>query len=164
MFKAVITVALLLLSQAAWAHQLKAAITTVLFNERTNNLEVMHRFYLHDSEHAIQHLYNKNADLMQDDVTQTQFARYVEGQFKLQTLSGEPLNLHSVGHQIEGKFFWVYQEIEIPKKVKGFRMSHGALRELWPSQVNMVNIEGKGEIKTLTFSGDDQWLSTELSK
>ncbi len=34
-------------------------------------------------------------------------------------------------------------------------MSHGALRDLWPAQVNMVNVEGKGKVKTLTFSGED---------
>lgn len=35
------------------AHQIKAAITTVLFNQRTENIEVMHRFNLHDAEHAV---------------------------------------------------------------------------------------------------------------
>jgi hypothetical protein len=150
------------MSSITSAHQLKAAITTVLFNERTNNIEVSHRFYLHDSEHAVQHIYNKNADLIKDEKTQQQFAGYVEGQFKLKTLANKPLTLNSVGYQIEGKFFWVYQEVTIPKEVKGLKMSHGALRELWPTQINMVNIEGQGDIKTLTFTGEEQWLSTKF--
>lgn len=150
------------MSSITSAHQLKAAITTVLFNERTNNIEVSHRFYLHDSEHAVQHIYNKNADLIKDEKTQQQFSGYVEGQFKLKTLANKPLTLNSVGYQIEGKFFWVYQEVTIPKEVKGLKMSHGALRELWPTQINMVNIEGQGDIKTLTFTGEEQWLSTKF--
>lgn len=157
-----IALSLLLMSSLTSAHQLKSAITTVLFNDRTNNIEVMHRFYLHDSEHAVQHLYNKNADLHKDKTTQQQFANYVESQFKLKSLADNSLTLNSVGHQIEGKFFWVYQEITIPKEVKGLKMSHGALRDLWPTQVNMVNIEGKGDVKTLTFSGQEEWLSTEF--
>ena len=37
----------------AVAHQQKIAITTVLFNPRTENIEIMHRFNLHDAEHAV---------------------------------------------------------------------------------------------------------------
>ena len=159
MIKPILALTCILMSSYVSAHQLKSSITTVLFNERTHNLEVMHRFYLHDSEHAVQHLYNKHADLNKDPQTQQQFADYVKTQFKLASLANTPLTLQSVGHQIDGKFFWVYQEMQIPQDVKGLRMSHGALRELWPAQVNMVNIEGKGEIKTLTFTGEDQWLS-----
>ena len=159
MIKPILALACILMSSYVSAHELKSSITTVLFNERTHNLEVMHRFYLHDSEHAVQHLYNKHADLNKDPQTQQQFADYVKTHFKLTSLANTPLTLQSVGHQIEGKFFWVYQEMQIPQDVKGLRMSHGALRELWPAQVNMVNIEGKGEIKTLTFTGEDQWLS-----
>ena len=162
MIKRILGVACILMSSLVSAHQLKSSITTVLFNQRTNNLEVMHRFYLHDSEHAVQHLYNKQADLNKDAQTQQQFADYVKEQFKLKSLADRPLALESVGHQIDGKFFWVYQEMQIPQDVKGLKMSHGALRELWPAQVNMVNIEGKGEIKTLTFTGEDQWLSASF--
>ena len=158
----------LMLTSAASAHQLKAAITTVLFNDRTNNIEVMHRFYLHDAEHAVSHLFAKSpgrhnhADLISDKETQNTFADYVDKQFKLETLSNKKLTLKPVGHQLDGQFFWVYQEITIPDSAKGLRMSHGALRDLWPAQVNMVNVEGKGKVKTLTFSGEDTWLQTQF--
>ncbi|SFD37545.1 DUF6702 family protein [Pseudoalteromonas denitrificans] len=155
---------LTILASASSAHQLKSAITTVLFNDRTNNIEVMHRFYLHDAEHAVSHLFKdkigKQVDLIADKNTQETFSLYVENQFKLATLKNEKLLLKSVGHQLDGQFFWVYQETKIQKNVKGFRMSHGALRDLWPAQVNMVNVEGKGKVKTLTFSGEDTWLET----
>jgi len=32
------------------------------------------------------------------------------------------------------------------------------LRDLWPTQINMVNIEGKGQVKTLYFSDNKDWL------
>ncbi len=41
----------------AAAHQQKIAITTVLFNPRTQNIEIMHRFNLHDAEHAVKALF-----------------------------------------------------------------------------------------------------------
>ena len=36
----------LLLSAPTMAHQLKASVTTVLFNKRTNNIELMHLYQL----------------------------------------------------------------------------------------------------------------------
>jgi hypothetical protein len=40
-------------TKLAFAHQQKAAETTVLFNKRSGQLEVSHRFYMHDTEHAV---------------------------------------------------------------------------------------------------------------
>ena len=54
----------------AFAHQQKAAETTVLFNKRSGELEVTHRFYLHDTEHAVQALFDKNADILDSEKTQ----------------------------------------------------------------------------------------------
>ena len=48
----------LLLSFAADAHKIKTAFSIILFNERTNNLEVVHRFYLHDAEEAVWELFD----------------------------------------------------------------------------------------------------------
>ena len=51
-------------NSAVLAHQQKAAETTVLFNKNSGQLEVMHRFYLHDTEHAVQKLFDKSADIL----------------------------------------------------------------------------------------------------
>jgi hypothetical protein len=147
-------------ANTALAHQQKAAETTVLFNKRSNKLEVMHRFYLHDTEHAVQALFDKNADILGSTKTQQQFANYVAKQFLARTLTDNALPLSDVGFEVEGKFFWVYQDTDIPKDAKGIKLYNGTLRDLWPTQINMVNIEGKGEIRTLYFSDDREWLIT----
>ena len=46
------------------AHQLKSSVTTVLFNQRTHNIELMHRFYLHDTEHAVGNLFKGKVDII----------------------------------------------------------------------------------------------------
>ncbi|TGE84790.1 hypothetical protein C7Y70_04390 [Pseudoalteromonas sp. KS88] len=152
----------LLIAAPAMAHQLKASVTTVLFNKRTSNIELMHRFYLHDTEHAVEHLFPGGADIISNKADQQRFVNYVESHVALQTLNGEPLKLSEVGAQVDGKFFWVYQEAPIPKGIKGIRMSHGALRDLWPAQVNMVNVEGRGKVKTLHFTQSDTWLEARF--
>jgi Domain of unknown function (DUF6702) len=153
---------LLVMASVTFAHQQKAAETTVLFNKRSEQLEVSHRFYLHDTEHAVQSLFNKKADILNLESTQQQFAHYVAKQFLVHTLTGENLPLTNVGYEVEGKFFWVYQETAVPKELSGVKLFNGALRELWPTQINMVNIEGKGTIRTLYFSENKDWLITKF--
>ena len=165
----ILIIALLLVSTSfvstnlAFAHQQKAAETTVLFNKRSGQLEVSHRFYMHDTEHAVQSLFDKNADIINSEKTQQQFADYVAKQFLVHTLTDEALPLSSVGYEVEGKFFWVYQETKIPSKLDGVKLFNGALRELWPTQINMVNIEGKGKVRTLYFSDNKDWLITKFN-
>ena len=144
-------------SSFAFAHQQKAAITRVLFNERTGNLEVMHRFNMHDAEHAVRQLFRKthgkSADIIGDEQTQKNFADYVTQRFHVSTGTGETIALAYVGYEIEGQHFWVYQEAPIPSKIKALNMQHDALRDIWQQQSNQVNIEGKGKLQTLVFDG-----------
>lgn len=146
----------------AQAHQIKAAITTVLFNPRTENIEVMHRFNLHDAEHAVKRLFDKKADILDNKDTQRAFAEYATERFAVLNAQGEALALNTVGFETEGKFFWVYQETDQPPALKGLQIRHNALRDLWPSQVNTLNVEGKGDIKTLRFEGNATLLKVEF--
>lgn len=152
----------LLLSGHVAAHQLKAAMTTVLINERSGNIELMHRFYLHDTEHAVESLLGGHADLFKSAEDRENFAKYVSRKVALQLADKTPLKLSLVGQEIDGKFFWVYQETQIPAKFNALRMQQGALRDVWSEQVNMVNFEGKGKVKTLHFDGEDNWLTVHF--
>ncbi len=136
----------------AVAHQQKAAITKVLFNPRTGNIEVMHRFYLHDAEHAVRQIFGRNADIISDGESQSIFADYVGERFALKNGDVE-LPLSAVGFEIERAFFWVYQETPITVGISDLTIKHNALRDVWPEQTNTVNIEGLGDVKTATFSG-----------
>lgn len=149
-------------SSLAFAHQQKTAITTILFNPRTQNIEVMHRFNMHDAEHAVREIFDKKADIISSADTQKRFALYVGERFHLATQDGQLLNLASVGYEAEGKFFWVYQETSQISDLDSLLVQHDALRDLWPSQTNTVNIEGNGKIKTLTFTENIELLKVEF--
>lgn len=144
------------------AHQQKAAITKVLFNKRTGNIEVMHRFYLHDAEHAVREIFEKDADILGDAATQRRFADYVTERFALFSGEGKSLPLSYVGVEIERAFIWVYQETPDAGDLTELTIKHNALRDLWPSQINTVNIEGLPEIKTATFRGSHEFLTVAI--
>ncbi|RVT45262.1 hypothetical protein EMM73_14510 [Rheinheimera sediminis] len=145
------------------AHEMKSAVTKVLFNQRTGTIEIMHRFYLHDAEHAVKKLLDKSADLLAKQSTRDSFALYVSSHFQLRT-SGQDLKLTLVGSELDGRFFWVYQEVTIPQQLTQLELRHDSLQSLWPDQVNVVNIEGRGKVKTLKFTPEQQWQQVQLSK
>lgn len=144
------------------AHQQKTAISTVLFNARTENIEIMHRFRVHDAEHAVKEIFGKDADIIDSKETQQQFGDYVNQRFSLLGSDEQPLPLKLVGVELDGKFLWVYQETTQPTKLDNMTIRHNALRDLWPEQVNTINVEGKGKLQTLTFSDSIELLKVSF--
>jgi len=143
------------------AHEMKSAVTKVLFNQRTGNVEIMHRFYVHDAEHAVKKLLDKSADLLAKQSTRDSFALYVSSHFQLKS-DDQDLKLSLVGNELDGRFFWVYQEVAIPKQLTQLQLRHDSLQSLWPEQVNVVNIEGRGKVKTLKFNSQQKWQQVQF--
>lgn len=144
------------------AHQQKTAISTVLFNPRTENIEIMHRFRVHDAEHAVKEIFGKDADIIDSKKTQQQFGDYVNQRFNLFDSDKQSLPLKMVGVELDGKFLWVYQETTQPTKLDNMTIRHNALRDLWPEQINTINVEGKGKLQTLTFADSVELLTLKF--
>lgn len=149
----------LLMACTAQAHQMKTAITRVLFNDRTGSVEIMHRFYVHDAEHVLSELVGKQVHLTEDPSAQQQFGRYIMAHFSMGLAEGEPLPLTAVGQEVDGKFIWVYQELPQPKGVSELWFAFDALQDRWPDQVNQINVEGLGQVRSLVFDRDSKWQS-----
>lgn len=142
----------MLLPASAAAHQLKVALTTVLFNGRIGRLEVMHRFYLHDAEQVASVIAGRGANLLEDPEDRQRFGIYVHERFSLATAEGEVLPITLRGTEIDGDHLWVYQAMPLPETpLTDLVVSNRALRDLWPDQVNTVNVEGAGPVQTLVF-------------
>jgi hypothetical protein len=136
-------------------------MTTVLFNERTQRIEVMHRFYLHDAE-ALE-IVGSGADIIDSKQDQLRFGVYVHDRFLLYTSAAVPIPLTLKGVELDGEFLWVYQAAPLPEPaLTGLQVEHQALRDLWEAQVNTVNIENAGRIQTLTFTPGTQRLAVSF--
>ena len=135
------------------AHQQKYASTTVALNPNTGNLEVIHRVSAHDAEHVVKVLLDPDANLLSDESTQARFADYVRQHFALK-IDGQAAALKFVGFELEGKFFWVYQELPGPISPSQLDIRYDALQEVWPRQINLVNVEGFGPIQSIEFRAD----------
>lgn len=152
----IIGVALWLGSGLATAHQQRVAITDIEINDANGTIDIVHSFILHDAEAALAEAKGVRADLLTDTTARETFADYVAGQF---ALSGtEPmtiLNLSLIGSEIEDGRVWVYQQTAIPSRNNTLIVSQAALRDIWPDQVNTVNVRRYGQVETLTFTDGD---------
>ena len=162
-----LTVLTVLPPHSADAHRLRAAMTTVLFNDRTERIEVMHRFYLHDADQLAAEIASqadgRGANLMDDPEDRQRFGIYVHERFNLYTAEGQRLSLTLRGTEVDGDFLWVYQALRYPSPQLGHLViSHDALRDLWPDQVNTVNVERDGRVQTLIFRDSVSRLSVDF--
>ncbi|MEC4087906.1 DUF6702 family protein [Pseudoalteromonas rubra] len=154
----------LIWANTATAHQIKAAMTTVLVDSGNEQIELMHRFYLHDTEHAVEDLFGEDADLFQNQSDRARFAEYVHDTVELKDEAGQAIPLTLYNGSIDGQFFWVIQRAPMPAKLSRLQMRHDTLRDIWPTQVNMVNFKTQHAVQTLHFNGDDTWLWVKFSQ
>ena len=133
------------------AHQQKESVTRVLFNPRTGNIEVMHRFLLHDAEHASRKLFDGEADLLGSAADRDRFCSYVHARFTLRDQDGDAIALMAVGNEIDSHYLWVYAEAPIPVGLTALTLSHDVLRDVWPEQLNLVNVERDKTVRSATF-------------
>lgn len=150
-----------LISDAAHAHQQKEAYISVLFHQRTGNLEISHRFLIHDAEHVLDSLFAGGNDLATSPQTRQRFASYVEQHFALSSNQQDELPLTTIGHEVEGKYFWIYQEAPIPEG-SSLSIKHSALHEVWPSQINHVNVEKDGWVRSVRLAKGHNWQHISL--
>lgn len=144
------------LTTAVNAHQQKEAYTTVLFNERSGNIEVAHQFLLHDAEHALAQVTNSEADIVLNPDSQRKFASYIASHFSLRRGNGTDIVLESIGFEVEGKYIWIYQEAPL-EQLEQLSIRMTALQEVWSDQINHINVERAGAIKSLRLKAGDDW-------
>ena len=156
----------LLLISTGEAHQQKNAVTRILFNENTGNIEVMHRFFIHDAEHAAGLIFGERQMLAESRESRQLFRSYVINRFSIEASfhegNSEVLGLSYVGEEVDGQFLWVYQEIPAQDDIMAFTIVNLTLRDVWSDQSNLVNIERDGRIYSLTFDGSAEVLTVKL--
>ena len=156
----------LLMISTGEAHQQKNAVTRILFNENTGNIEVMHRFFIHDAEHAAGLIFGERQMLAESRESRELFSSYVINRFSIEASfregNSEVLGLSYVGEEVDGQFLWVYQEIPAQDDITAFTIVNLTLRDVWSDQSNLVNIERDGRIYSLTFDGSAEVLTVKL--
>ncbi|MFC1797414.1 DUF6702 family protein [Pseudomonadota bacterium] len=159
----IVLIAVICAPMTASAHQLQVAISTVRFIPRTATIEIIHRFYSHDAEHALSSMAGRRVDILRDDEQQQAFGRYLSVHFQLRDQGEKAVPLSLVGVELDGDFIWVYQETPFPGELTGLTISNSALLDEIPGQVNTVNVECADDLETLQFSEESTTARAEIN-
>jgi hypothetical protein len=150
-------------SPLAAAHRQHISWTAVEWNQETRNLEVVHRIHEHDAQLLLARQSNEPVDLtrLQDRAL---LAIYVEDHFNLlisdNTTSTKVLKL--LGAELEDSYILVFQELKLDKPPTSMTLHASLLMDLFPDQINMVNIKVNEPVTTLKFQLDDEAVVVEL--
>jgi len=149
-----------LLALPTLAHRAPGSLSTIEWNPATGRTEVVHRLHSHDAELGVGEILGLPQLSVQSVTGRAHVALYVEERFLIETESG-PLALELVGAELAGDYLLVYQEW--PGRLPaGIRLRDDLLRDAFPDQVNQVNIDDDGSVRTLVFAGDAAWLDFEF--
>jgi hypothetical protein len=149
--KALLAAALLCVSAAAGAHRFHMGITEVAFNPRTGSTEIVHTYMAHDIEALLMNMYQRQFDLT-DPEDQQVLRKYVEERFALKGTDNKRLPVRWVGMTADSQSVTIYQELENAPLSKTVSIRHGVLADFLPDQVNTVNLNDAGKIRSLTFT------------
>jgi len=145
---------LLFIGNGAFAHEQREALSKIIFNERSGNVEIMHRISLHDAEHAAKALWGV-LNLETEKEARLNFSNYVRSRFFLRNNAGEKISLSPIGQEIEGPYLWVYHETPITDEMQTFTIENRILHEFWDDQSNLVNVERNDERKSFIFKANN---------
>ena len=139
--------ATLLIASQAHAHRYHFGLTEMAINERTQSLEITHRFFVADMERALQMSASKE---MQD--AKASMATYVNARFHLRTADGAVIEPSWVGMESDVHDVWVYQEVPLSEvEGKSLQMRQSMLMEIERDQVNTLNLTRDGNTETFTL-------------
>jgi|TARA_B100001094_G_scaffold283979_1_gene297097 hypothetical protein len=83
-------------------------------------------------------------------------ALYVENNFMILNDQG-PMNLKLIGAELVGNYIYIYQELKQPLEPNVF-IKNEILREIYPLQINQVNMINEENIRTLMFTENETML------
>ncbi|MBQ5947685.1 DUF6702 family protein [Massilia sp. ST3] len=137
-------------SMAAHAHRFHTSITDISYNARTRSTEIVHTYMAHDIEALLTNLYQRQFDLG-DPEDQDVLRKYIEQQFAIKGPDKQPLKLRWVGMTIDAQSVVIYQEAEQTPLSQAAVIRQGVLIDFLPDQVNTVNLNEAGTVRSLTF-------------
>ena len=160
LYRLLAVIATLGLCMPVWAHRAPGSLTTIEWNEATGHTEIVHRLHSHDAEHGLAAVLGVAKFSVIDIEARAQVALYVENRFHIRHGDLDEV-MTLVGAELAGQFLFVYQEL--PRQLEGkIRVRDDILRDVYPAQVNQVNIGDGDVVHTLTFGGENAWLDYEF--
>lgn len=140
---------LALASSPTSAHRIEAALSVVEVNPSSGVLEITHRLYAHDLEHALD-LGAVGAGYFETPDGLAAIKAYCERQFFIGDEAGRALRLQFVGAELSGDLLYVYFEAG-RYGGKALMLDSNLLQDFTQAQVNQINLRRAGKTVSARF-------------
>lgn len=140
---------------SASAHRENQTHSSILWNTRTRFLDITHIYHIHDAETALTQVGILEKPNLRSLKERARLALYTEKNFSLKTLDENALTLSILGAEFEGRNVYVYQQLALSDPPEGLLVNCTLLRPLIPGQVNDVDVNLSGRIRSLRFENSD---------
>ena len=149
-----------LVAATAVGHRAPGSLTTVEWNPQTGRTEIVHRLHSHDAELGVGTILGLPTLSVLSIEGRAHIALYVEERFSI-TTNDDVLPLDLVGAEVAADYLLIYQEWQgpLPQRVQ---VRDDILRDVFPAQINQVNLQDGERVRSLVFAGDDTWHPFEF--
>lgn len=130
------------------AHRMKAGATEIAVNERTGEMEIIHRVYAHDLLEALGNLELDETELLSSQSGLAQIEQLVRAEFRVAEGDGRLLELTYVGAELDGEFAWIYFTAPVPANTSSFVVDNDLLSNAFEDQVMMTNFRFNSDVRT----------------
>lgn len=155
MKKAATASILVLLAAVASAHSFHASITELELNPATKRAEVAVRVFSDDLEAAINLGHSKHLAI-DSPGAEARILAYVNAHLSLRNAKGEASPWKWIGRETDVKTTWIYVDAPWQPGATAETLVNSLFFELFPDQVNSVNIMRDGKRSGVTFVRGDQ--------
>jgi len=138
-----------LASSPVMAHRLEAALSVVEVNSTSGVLEITHRLYAHDLEHALD-LGPVGVGYFETPEGQAAIKTYCERQFFIGDGQGKAVPLQFVGAELSGDLLYVYFEAG-RYRGRELTLDSNLLQDFTQAQINQVNVRRGGKTVSARF-------------
>jgi hypothetical protein len=138
-----------LVAADATAHRMNAALSIIEINGRTGELELIHRLYAHDLEHAID-LGAAGIRYFETEAGKRALKSYTEANFTLKDARGRPVALRFIGTELSGDLVYIYFAGRAPAG-KHVLVDSDLLQAYSERQINQVNVRASGQTRSAVF-------------
>jgi hypothetical protein len=141
-------------------HPYYVSVTEIKYKEPEKTLQISCRTFTNDIETALRKIYNKPIDILHPKdkaVAEKTLAHYILDHLKI-SVDGKTQTLNFIGYEKEEEAIWSYFEIKNMKEPKTISIENTLLYEYLPQQINMVQIEVKGNKQSSKVTNPEKKL------
>jgi len=141
----------------AAAHKYFFGLTEISYNSRSNSVEVVHQYTLHDIQRAMTKQFGRDFRIDQPAAEQ-KLRKWVAKHFQLFDSSDQNVRLNWVGFEADFQNIWFYQELAQEKPdFCAWKVRNSLLMESFPAQVNTVNFLTDEKTHGVTLTNDSRY-------